>query len=701
MLRTALPAALSLALLAPAAAEARDAGLPSLVKGVDKAVTTTVTADRAVRRDCVARPLAGEAGVVTRGYRAPADGVVTVRLRGGGDWDLALFDAEGRRIASSAAFAGNEVAQATLRRGARLTLQACRRSGRASTAALSTQLTRVDLARATGLRGKVQLVEVDLPHPKALLALEHAGLDVGHAHDAKHAEVVLHGAGDLRKLRTLGFDFEVLEDDLVAANRANRRREARRLATALPTGRKTYRTFEDYQRELKAMVEEHPDLVQPIALENKSFQGRDLQVVEIAKDVRDGDDGRPVFTVGAVHHAREWPAAEAAMEFAWDLLRNADKDPELARILREVRVVVMPLTNPDGFILSRNALDPTNDAFGAYSLVTGVVLLGGTQGYKRKNCNPVYSDDPSIPCELAFGVDPNRNYSTDWGGPGASSNPNDQSYRGAGPFSEPETDAVRELSLKLNSPVHMSLHNVAAKVLRAPGLKRDGLVPDEEAAEELGALVADPAGYANEYGWQLGYDSSATTKDWGYGALGAYTYTVELGPKGGDFHGDYRVHVVDQYLGRAGSDQEGLGLRKGLIDAALYTLREDQTSRVTGTAPAGATLRLRKAFETDTFTVCAASGLNPLNVNDPTGLDYCTLPGPIQKVPEVIDMTMEVPADGAFRWVVNPSTRPFEKREGLTEAYTLTCEVNGIARATREVVVDRGQEARFDLSDCG
>ena len=77
--------------------------------------------------------------------------------------------------------------------------------------------------------------------------------------------------------------------------------------------------------------------------------------VEIAHDV-DAADGRPVFFTMGVHHAREWPSAEAAMEFA-QLLVQEQADPRVGSILRNERVVILPLVNPDGYVSSRNAFD--------------------------------------------------------------------------------------------------------------------------------------------------------------------------------------------------------------------------------------------------------------------------------------------------------------------------------------------------------
>jgi hypothetical protein len=332
-------------------------------------------------------------------------------------------------------------------------------------------------------------------------------------------------------------------------------------------------------------------------------------------------------------------------------------------------------------------------------LLTPVFPFGGNFAYRRKNCNPIVHQNTALPCEAAIGVDNNRNYATDWGGPGSSTTPTDQSYRGSGAFSEPETRAVQELSSKLNSPVHISAHNVAAKVLRPPGLKADGFAPDEEGLKLLGQLMAGPTGYANEYGWQL-YDTTGTTKDWGYDALGQYSYTVELGPAGGDFHGPYKTHVIDEYQGRKVGSKVFKGLREAYINAALFTRNESETSRLTGTAPAGATLRITKSFTTETYPVCLVADPQPFGVPDPTGNQYCTAPGQVQRIPEKVDFSMTVPASGTYTWWMNPSTRPFEAKAGRTETYTLTCEVGGKVLQTEQVLLARGETKPLDLA-CG
>jgi len=700
--RLALPVLATLIALPAAGA---DAASTLRVVGVDTPLQRTLSTTAAAKQSCVSRPLTGPA-VAQQRWLAPADGEAALRLKGArGDWDLAVFETtSGRLVGSSAGFGADEVVTLTLREGASLLVQACRRAGTARTATLTTRFTRLDLSGLQAVAGTVRLVDVKLRDRSSLAKLQATGLDVTHDIDADSAKVLTYGDGDLQRLRRAGFDVRTVVGDLLKADRAAAALRQAPAAGALPTGRTAYRQYEDYQAELKKIVEEHPAIARAIPLENKTFQGRELGVVEIARDVGRKDDGRPTFILNGLHHAREWPAAESIMEFAHDLVNSDGKDPRVTKLLDEVRILIMPMTNPDGFIVSRASPDPDPDeemGIGTvYSLATGVVILGGSLSYKRKNCNPGIPL-PAFPCEFAIGTDPNRNYAESWGGPGASSNPNDQSYRGTGPFSESETQAVQELTSKVNPTSFLTIHNVAALVLRPPGLKADGFAPDEEALKALGQKMADATGYTNQYGFEL-YDTTGTTDDWSYAATGGFGYTIELGPENGVFHGNYQRNVIDQYVGTEA--RAGKGIREAYLLAAEAARVPAYTSRLAGRAPAGRTLRLTKAFETDSFDVCAIA--EPLPINNPVqlgeGVDPTSCLGNtgVRKTPEKLDFTTVVPADGTFEWWINPSTRPFELKAGRREEYTLTCENGGKVEQTQKLFVARGETAQVELP-CG
>src|SRR4051794_21118502 len=668
------------------------------------ATVRPLTIGAGVARSCAtAHPIAG-AGVTSARWRAPADSSMQARLGGGArdDWDLALFDAgSGRRLDASLAWGSDEVVQALVRRGQTVVVQACRLRGASARLPLRIDSTRVKLA-APGVKPPAQkLVQIAISSPLDIAVLSRLGINLNEAPEGNSVSAVL-GAGDAARLARAGYTYRTLTPDLAAQQRRYVAADAHAAAagpSALPSGRNTYRHYSDIQADLKKVVAQHPGLARPITLPKKSFQGRSIQGIEVSARVHANDDGRPAFFLMGEHHAREWPSAEIPDEMALYLARNYGRNTRVTKLLKRVRIFIVPVINPDGYIASREATDVADlsgDPGMAPSLAESVAPPGGSLAYRRKNCDGA-SPNPATPCGLQYGVDPNRNYGQNWGGPGAGTSPGDQDYRGTGMWSEPETQAVHEFSRDHDITTLVTMHNFASLVLRPPGVHDAGLAPDEDALKKLGDQMARDTGYTSEYSYQL-YDTSGTTEDWNYAAAGTYGYTIEMGPssdKGGNFHIAYDRAVVNQWTGSETEKGNGKGLRDALLAAGEAAADQQQFSTVAGTAPAGEVLRLHKDFTTFSSDICTV---------EDTGVD-CTAQGavlPKQSQPDHHVYTSVVPPSGNFSWIVTPSTRPFELKAGRSEQWTLTCEDPGTHKVeeTRKITVDRGQTLQLDLG-CG
>jgi hypothetical protein len=633
-------------------------------------------------------------------YRAPLTGFLDARLHGSGDWDLELRDGAGRTLAASRGFGGREVAQAWVRAGQRITAQGCRGRGAGPGAVTTLRLAQVALPALP--LGPVQLLRVQ-GSDSQLQALRSRGLDVTEDRGSGWADVLVGGIKDLATVVASGLRYTVRVADLAksfaSARQADRRYTARVGAggSPLPTGRTTYRTYDDVQSELKALVADNAGLVRKVVF-GTSYQGREISGVEISKNVG-ADDGRPVFFLMALHHAREWPSMEAAMEFAHMLVQQQG-DARIADLLTRERIVILPLVNPDGFISSRGAFDP-GDTLTAQdpnvTLAESIAPPGGLFAYRRKNCDGELT--PALPCELAWGVDPNRNYGYGWGGPGSSSDVTSQSYHGPAPRSEPEVQAVWNFVRTHEVTTLLTLHNVAAVVLRPPGASTAGLAPDEARLKTIGDQMGTAAGYTSQFGYQL-YDTTGTTEDDSYAATGGYGYTIEMGPPNGNFHMPYQTGVVDEWTGQNAHSGNRGGLREALLIAAGAAANDADHAILEGTAPAGKILRLRKSFETKTSPFCQ-KGVEPI-VN--IGLPRICLTGekPPLTLADNLDAHTTVPAGGAYAWHIGQSTRPFVGAiPGQKEAYTLTCEEpSGTVLETLSLVIDRGQTVNLDLG-CG
>jgi hypothetical protein len=665
--------------------------------------TSAVTIGAGAQRSCLAKYSAGTSGVDVRSFTAKADGAVRFHLAGGSrdDWDLAVFrSSTGRRVAASQAWGANEIVDATVRKGDVLAVQSCRLRGVSARLPLKITEVAAPLAPAGQAKPTESLVAIPLASRADFSRLEALGINLNEVPNGNVAPAVIEGPKDAAKIKAAGYTYKTLIPDLAKAERGYRAREktvsAAAAPSALPSGRNGYRQYTDIQAELKKIVADHPGLARAVTLPKKTFQGRDITGVEISQNVGAKDDGKPTFFLMGVHHAREWPSAEIPLEFALYLTRN--KQARTTALLKKVRIVIVPVINIDGYIASRAAIDPADnsgDPGGFISLGESAAPPGGNLAYRRKNCDGA-SPDPSTPCQLQYGVDPNRNYGQFWGGPGAGTDPNSQTYRGTDQWSEPETQAVHEFSRSHDVTTLITMHNFASLVLRPPGLHTQGLAPDEDALKELGDRMADDTGYVSEYGYQL-YDTSGTTEDWNYAAAGTFGYTIEMGPsqdKGGNFHIAYDRAVVHQWTGEETEKGKGKGLRDALLAAGEAGANRGEFSTLAGTAPPGSQLRLHKDFQTPTS--------DPICLFETTDVDCVGGVEPGHSAKDFLDYTTVVPNSGKFSWIVTPSTRPFELKAGRTEQWTLTCEIRGTNQVleSRKITVDRGQTLRLDLP-CG
>jgi hypothetical protein len=491
----------------------------------------------------------------------------------------------------------------------------------------------------------VQLVRVTTATHAERDELTNLGVDLTEHGGDTFVDVVLHSEEDAARLAEHGFAWTVVVPDLGAREVENQEANAAYAAATdvspLPSGRRTYRTLADYEAELEGLAADHPGLVRLLdasELPHPSLEGRRVYGVEIGHDVGSTTDGRPVFLMLGLHHAREWPSGEHSMEFAIDLVEGYGTDARITELLEQARVIVVPVVNPDGFDQSRKwgdlaDLREVDDG--------GIVSIVGTPGnaYKRKNCRAVDGEVPppgscevTSPGGFGLGVDLNRNYGGLWGGAGASSVFAHATYRGAEPFSEPETENVRHLVSRRHVTTLITNHTYSNLVLRPPGVRAAGETADEAAMKDLGARMTANNGYRNIHGWQL-YDTSGTTEDWSYNATGGYGYTFEIGPH--EFHPPF-PEVVDEYLGAG--HYAGKGNREAFLVALENAADAGHHSVIAGKAPAGAVLRLKKVFATRTSQVDELG--NPRVIGD------------------TLESTLTVPPGNRYTWHVNPSTRP-------------------------------------------
>lgn len=477
-----------------------------------------------------------------------------------------------------------------------------------------------------------------------------ATLDDTHAWYADGTADFVLWPGDAARLDGAGIPYRVLDPDLLAPARVTS-------VGTQPGQRDEYRLPDDYEADLRDLVAAHPERARLIELPHRSLEGRTTYGIEIASNpgIR---DGRPVIWHDGLHHAREWPAGEHPIMWAYDLLEHYGSDPRITRIVDEGRTIILPLVNPDGFIESRTALID-NSLIG--NPVTG-------DSWHRKNMRSVTGMEEAKAQAGAnrdyYGIDLNRNYPFLWGDDaGSSSNPTTQTYRGEAPYSEPVCRNVRDLQLA-HLPITAITHHTYGRLMlyawgRDPNEVRS---PDADLMHGLGEAMAAFNGYDPRQAFGL-YPTSGTSRDWAHAAFGCLIYTYEHGTS---FHPSYLSTIPEQY---AICREPYLLHAEAALDPATHVVLR---GRVTDSAnnPRTAEIWVRKAFVTPT-----ADG---------------------QEIDELASAHCVTGEDGTFTIHVPPSTRPFlgEERFGgpTSEPWDVVAVTPNATSAVVPVTAGRGDD---------
>ncbi len=263
-----------------------------------------------------------------------------------------------------------------------------------------------------------------------------------------------------------------------------------------------YHTYAEIDNDLHALAAAHPQIAQVSSL-GKSVEGRELWAIKISDNVaQDEPEAETVFLGG--HHAREWIAVDVPFLIASRLVNQYGTDTTITRLVNQSEIWIVPMVNPDGH---------------QYSVTTDRLW--------RKNRRSTGDG--------TFGVDLNRNYGYEWGGPGSSGDTFSEIYRGPLAFSEPETRAVRDFLQRRQTKALISYHNFSQLVLYPWG-HTNNPAPDEPLLQNLAVAIADrirvvhAVTYTPQQSSDL-YLASGDTTDWLYGEYRVPNFTIELRPR--------------------------------------------------------------------------------------------------------------------------------------------------------------------------
>jgi hypothetical protein len=338
---------------------------------------------------------------------------------------------------------------------------------------------------------KSMLLRVNLKIHGAYELLGQNDFDVTYMRPGQFADIIATEV-EFVKLADLGLKPEIIHDDLVAFYRSR---------FPMGTTMGGFRTLAEATSYMDSIHSLFPSITTARDSIGYSYQGRALWMMKIS-DNPDTDEDEPEFFVNSLIHAREPMGMEATLRFMRYLCDNYDSDPEATFLVDNREIYFVPVVNPDGYEYNRQ----TNPGGG---------------GMWRKNRH-------------SQGIDLNRNWGYMWGydDNGSSPYPSDETYRGSGPFSEPETESMRQFIDSRDFSVVMNFHTYGNYFLYPWGYF-DGYTEDQP----LFTVIADSAtafnGYAPGTAWELLYNTNGDANDWQYGETTEkpriFGFTIEIG----------------------------------------------------------------------------------------------------------------------------------------------------------------------------
>ena len=261
--------------------------------------------------------------------------------------------------------------------------------------------------------------------------------------------------------------------------------------------------------ELFDVARRNPQLVKLEVL-GRSHQGRELIALKVTQSAREVPDGsRPAVLYSSNQHAREWISLEVNRRLLQYFIgRWRANDKAIKDLLKSTELWFVISANPDG-----------------YQYTFDVERLW------RKNLRDNNGDGQIT---VGDGVDPNRNFAEHWGydNEGSSPDPADETYRGPGAASEPETRALAGLIGRVKPKFQSNLHSFGQWLLYPQGWQVGTLDADYPIYVALGgtdgARSAIPGFNPGQSADTL-YVTNGETTDYAETSAGTIAYTPELG----------------------------------------------------------------------------------------------------------------------------------------------------------------------------
>jgi len=304
--------------------------------------------------------------------------------------------------------------------------------------------------------------------------------------------------------------------------------------------KENYPSVDELYEWYEHLESEYPDIVTKHHI-GRSWEGRDLWVLELSASDYTMTDDRPAVLIDGGMHAREWSSVQVAAYFIWKTVTQHQRNDTIDWLLNNRKIFICPMVNPDGYIY---------DGDGEF--------VTGSQGRMwRKNRNY------STPTD-SVGVDLNRNWDIYWDW--ADDDPSRETYRGEAPFSENETSALKDFILEYDIQSYQNLHSFGGFLL-IPWSHSPYPNPHEEWYLEVAGDMVSQTSLLGEGGREytfgtayekLEYNVQGGAADWVYKNTGAHSFVFEI------YTGVHRFYPPEKMI---------MDINRGLTEALFYQTR--------------------------------------------------------------------------------------------------------------------------------
>ena len=346
------------------------------------------------------------------------------------------------------------------------------------------------------------LVDVEIKSPADISRLRQMSIDITSGRVMPSIQVVVTDE-QLNELKENGWKFHIVIEDLVRHFKEN---------IDVDGNLGEYHTYAEMVEEMYRVAAMYPDIVRLVDIgdgweKTQGIADRDILAMKISDNPEKEELDEPSVLIVGCHHARELISVEIPLAIIKTLTENYSVDTRIKSLVDNRDIWIVPMLNPDGHVY----VEEVNSTW-------------------RKNRN---TNDNSN--SLYQGVDLNRNYGFKWGYDNTGSSPQAKSetYRGTAPFSEPETQAIKDLMEEHDFALGLSYHSYGNSFLFPWGYI-DEDTEDNTVFERLGRIYCKK----NEYIYGnakdgIIYNTNGDMDDWTYGEQETknkiLSMTVEVG----------------------------------------------------------------------------------------------------------------------------------------------------------------------------